>query len=238
MSNLGTEDVLLLLDTKNRDSGSISNSRFNIQKIANVKSIEVLDVHLFNTEYTIRNSNRTIFWNDGVDRQANISKAQYDGTTLASAVQTALNSVGSGYTVSYNEDTLKITISNASAFVLKTGTTTNSIWTTLGFNTGTDSSSATSHTGDNVIKLTSKYYYITSNIVDSTHINDDLPDNILLVLGNNQNFGNLLTRDSPQIIPSADTTIDRIALKLYNDSDEFVETNGIDYSILLRFKRG
>ena len=236
--NLDKDDVYLHLDTRFRDSGSIQNSRYFVNKIANVKAISVIDLQFFNIQYTIDSRNQKLYFNDGSARTATLTKGRYDGTTLATEVASAMNVVSSGYSCTFSDTTLKMTISNASAFTLTLSNTTSAIWNVLGFDTGTNSSSATSHTSDNLVKLSSKYYYITSNIVNSTHINDDLRDNILIIFGNTQNYGSLITRPTPQIIPASNDTIDYIKITLYDDEDNIVDCNGINFSFTLRFHRG
>lgn len=239
MSNLGTDDIYIQIDSKNRTSGSIQNARFYVEKIANCKYIEVLDLQFFNIQYTIDNRNRYVYFTDaGGATTSTLTKGRYDGDTLATEIQTQLNTDSSGYTVSFSDTTLKLTISNASAFVLNTATTTTSAWLTMGFDTDADTSSATSHISDNMVKLSSKYYYITSNIVNSTHINNDLRDNILLIFSNTSNFGSLIYHPPPQKIPAADNVLDYIKLALYDDSDTLVDCNGIGYSLLLKITRG
>lgn len=235
--NIGKDDVFLHLDSRFRDTGSIQNARFNIEKIANVKAVSVENLQFFNVQYTVDDRNRKVYINDGSDKTITLDKGRYDGDSIATELQSKLNSSSSGFTVTFSDKTLKMTISRTSSYVLKTGTTTDSAWTVLGFDTDADKSSSTSNTSDNIVKLASKYYYITSNIVQSTHINKDLRDNILILFSNTQNFGNLITRPAPQIIPASSSTIDLIKLKLFDDEDNLVDCNNIGYSLTLRFHR-
>lgn len=106
-------------------------------------------VYRSNGSFRIASSNQVIYFNDGSDKSANIAISDYtSGAALATAVQTALNSVGSGFTVAYSTTTYKFTISNASAFVLKLSSTTNAIWNALGWVSVSDTASATSHSSD------------------------------------------------------------------------------------------
>ena len=232
-----------LLDTVDRTSGSIRNCRFDLSEdpVRNVKAIKILDVFLFNSELTINDDNKYFYFNDGSDQIATIAKKRYDGSNLASALQTAMNAVSSGFTVSYDDDTLKFTITNASSFTIQSNTFINNtdgsstnIWKRLGIDTSSDKT-GTSITSDNMAVLTSKYNYIVSDIVSAGYTNSNLPDNIMLVVGNTQNFGNLLSKPSNVILKSSYETIDKIDLKIYNDDKYLSRREGVDYGLLLEF---
>lgn len=96
--------------------------------------------------FSIDATNNKIYFNDGSPRTGTIVISEYStGASLATAIQTAMNAVSSGYTVTYSS--LKFTISHASSFTLNISTTTTAIWESIGFITGVDQS-GTSHTSD------------------------------------------------------------------------------------------
>lgn len=109
-----------------------------------------LDKNLSNTwklegffEITTANSSITVNSTSG-----NVVVGTYTGATLATAIQTALNSISSGYTVTYT-GVYDFTISRTSTFTLNTSTTTNAIWETIGFtDSSVDLSGLTSYTAN------------------------------------------------------------------------------------------
>ena len=67
---------------------------------------------------------------------ATISSGFYLPATLASEIQSKLNAVDSGWTVTYSTTTFKFTIVNSGSKTLALSSTTDAIWDTIGF-TGT-----------------------------------------------------------------------------------------------------
>lgn len=74
-----------------------------------------------------------LYINDGSDKTATIAVAEYTTPDLlATEIQTQLNAVSSGFTVTF-ETTFKFKIARTSSFTLKLSTTTDSIASTIGF---------------------------------------------------------------------------------------------------------
>mgnify|MGYP001562448821 CR=1 FL=1 len=97
--------------------------------------------------FEIKATNNKLYFNDGSDRTATIVVANYlTPAAMATEIQTQMNAVSSGYTVTFDSagETYKFTITKGSSFTLQLVTTTNAIWSTIGF-TGTANQSATSH---------------------------------------------------------------------------------------------
>ncbi len=101
--------------------------------------------------FEITASNNKLYFDDGGAQTATITAsatAYTTGTLMATQVQTQMNAVSSGFTVSYSTSTYKFTISHASNFELTITSTTNAIWQTLGFTGSSDLTGANSYTGD------------------------------------------------------------------------------------------
>ena len=102
-----------------------------------------------NSKFVISSSNNTIIFNDGTNKTATITAGTYTGSELATAIQTALNTAGSGFTVSHDSAATKFSITNSvSSISYLWGNSSTTAEQILGFDPVTDtvaiSSSATS----------------------------------------------------------------------------------------------
>ena len=100
--------------------------------------------------FDITSSVNKLYFNDGSDRTATIVVAGYTTPALlATQIQTQMNSVSSGYTVSYDSagETYKFTIARATSFTLQLSNQSSAIWSTIGF-TGTTNQSGASHSAN------------------------------------------------------------------------------------------
>lgn len=87
--------------------------------------------------FLISATNNLLYINDGSNKIATISASNYStGTLLAVAIQTALNTISSGFTVSYSSNTF--IIARSSAYTLRLSQTTNAIHYSIGFTSLTD----------------------------------------------------------------------------------------------------
>lgn len=84
--------------------------------------------------FLISATNCKLYINDGSDKTASIALGEYASPDLlATAIQTALNAVSSGFTVTYTT-AFKFSIAKGTSFTLRLNTSTNSIAHTIGFN--------------------------------------------------------------------------------------------------------
>jgi hypothetical protein len=83
--------------------------------------------------FTIGSTNNKLYFNDGSPKTATISSASYTATTLAIEIQSQMNAVGSGWTVTYSTTTGLFTISHASPHTLTLSNQNDAIWDTIGF---------------------------------------------------------------------------------------------------------
>lgn len=107
-----------------------------------------------NSSYNVNITNNVIYWYDTESRNAQIVTGFYTSSTISSAVQTCLNSVGPGdYTVTYSAISGKLTITKgASTFYQEFTFTDNTSAKLLGF-TNLDGSAATSQVSAHPINL-------------------------------------------------------------------------------------
>jgi hypothetical protein len=108
------------------------------------------------SNYTVNTTNNQIYFNDGVsDYIATITPGIYNSDNIITAIKTAMEATGyvGTITVTFSENTYKLTISSTTNFMLQFQTfTTNSASHILGFDE-LDTVLALSHEGDNSINL-------------------------------------------------------------------------------------
>ena len=95
--------------------------------------------------------NNTIYINDGSDKTVLVPAGNYTSAdSLATAIENALNTSSSGWSVSYNDTagTFKFKISHASSHTLRFSQTTDSMWNMLGFTSDTDEAISTERLAD------------------------------------------------------------------------------------------
>lgn len=97
--------------------------------------------------FKIDTTNNTVYINDGADKTATITSGNYTGATLATEIQSRLNVVSSGWTVTYSTTTYTFTISNIGSVTLRLSEQTNGAWFTIGFSSITNQT-GTTFTGD------------------------------------------------------------------------------------------
>lgn len=146
----------LILNSKHKTANSVGTHDFTIELKNSIQGRYKVNACVIpNTFYNINSYCNVLYFDDGTPRSVTITPSNYSASTLATAIQTALNASGSSitFTVTQSSATNKMTIAGDSAFTLKFGTnTTNSIAKRIGF-IDADTSSALSHVGTNVIDI-------------------------------------------------------------------------------------
>lgn len=154
-------------------SSSSSNCSFYFKNgisLEGAQEIELAYFLAYNTVYNISTGyNDRLDFTDTQARAGIITQGFYgSGSALATALQTAMNAVSSGYTVSYDTVSKKLTFSNAANFTLNTSTGPNaskSCWREIGLlnSSGTaaiDSSTGTSYTAPYCVNLTTPLNFL------------------------------------------------------------------------------
>lgn len=90
--------------------------------------------------------------NGAVSRTATITVGEYDGDSLAAEIETQMEAQTSDtFTVAYSTTTKKFTITdNTGTYELTCTSTTNAIWSHIGFSTAADKTGAAAYTSDNI----------------------------------------------------------------------------------------
>jgi len=110
--------------------------------------------------FEITATNNIIRINDGGGAaSAAVTVGTYTAASLATEMQTQLNTTSSGWTVAYNTTTLKFELSNTGSVDLLLSFTTNTIWDVIGFTSSVDQTS-TSFTPEEQRIHTHEFYQI------------------------------------------------------------------------------
>lgn len=120
-----------------------------------IDRFKLLSIDLPMSFYTTNTSNNVIVFQEGATtKTATLPVGNYTIDTITTALAAAMNSVSSGYSVTYNILTRNLTITNAAAFSIKSFANGSTAWRALGLGRISDTSPATTFT-TNVIDLTS-----------------------------------------------------------------------------------
>lgn len=156
------ERVMLYIDSKDRTTGT--NESFSVtmaSEITRVKQVEVVSVEIPFSYYVITASNNNLRFQDSepIVFNAAVPAGNYDATSFCTALQTAINGVLSGSTVTYNATTMKISIVTESSISLRlTGSTIASV---IGLSANT--SLSTTSTPQQPLNLSGPNYLMISS---------------------------------------------------------------------------
>ena len=179
-------DILIL------DSNKATNNIYNLDKKIEGRW-RLLSFVSTNNIYNVNDNNNKIYWNEnGGNLTTTLTNGCYNYTDFATHLSTQLNASASGtITISFNENTRKLTISNDTHnFYFTFGTnTSNSARVLLGFNE-TDGTNSTSQTSTNPIDLNT-YKNIFINIKQNNNRNVEGIDffNTSFVINGTGTFG-------------------------------------------------
>ena len=125
-----------------------------------------------------------------------LSIGSYNADTLSTEIETQLEATGAlDYSVFYNDTTNKFEIyvvSSSGTVILELATTLNSIWTTIGFNTGVDTAALGEHIADNIKIHTAEWIKINGSAIIASgvflvHTNAEIGASVYLQ-GSNDDF--------------------------------------------------
>lgn len=134
---------------------------------------EVLDIGLpraFKSvaSFVVTSGNRNLYFNEGGSPlTATVATGTYTAHGLAAAIKAAMDAAGTSFTVTYNvnganEGLFTITQDTPGTFQLTCTTTTNAIWSLIGFSTAANKTGATTYTGGTQVKEIYRHYYISN----------------------------------------------------------------------------
>ncbi len=138
---------IIIADSKDRNTNSKSTSDFYISNVTfqNINTIKITEVQIPISWYNIRKLQQNIYINNTL---ITIPAQSYTATTLLTQLQTLLT----GYTVTYNTNTLKYTIALSTNFTLNCSQWDKGVLIILGFN-NIDLSGANTYTSENMINM-------------------------------------------------------------------------------------
>ena len=156
----------LIVDSFDRSSSSSSTSDFYVtldRPIEKGNHLTLVNAIIPNTYYVFNSNNNVITFNEGAGSvTATITAGSYGTGALATEIQTQMNGAGlsTDYTVTFDDTTLKYTITKASSTFELEFTVASSPYYELGF-TASDTGLATSQTSANVVSLNGpRYFYL------------------------------------------------------------------------------
>lgn len=239
--NLG---LLYIVNSKDRTSGTITNSVYTTSGFPTqaVKMITLESIEFPFSFYIFNSTNNVITFNEGgSDLTATITPGNYTETQLAAEIKTQMEAAGAlTYTVTYSDITLKLTIAATGAFSLNWANSTSLAYKLLGWNNANTSSSAT-QVAPNALNIagTNSIYISIRNWVQR---------NITSSLGSfsfkvpvNTSSGDIIfyTNNSGlhQPIYSQNVGFSErdLQVTIYDDNFNIIDTNGVDYTMSLRF---
>jgi hypothetical protein len=245
----------LYIDSENRDANE-TNSRFRVHLEDALECSAFFCKHISypNTLYSFQ-STRNIFWfylfGDGVIKSVVIPTTRvFDATTFVSTFQTLLQAVNVNFTVTFDTNTGKITITNnvvqfKIANKFSDPTITNSSLIKVGFHENhLISDFVNTITAEHILKLyATRYVYLCCNIVDdlSEHSSGTINNIVARIPLINSSFGAYMTYEtqsfaSDLIVFQHRKFIEELQFYFINDFSELIDsTNGLETSIQLNF---
>ncbi len=163
--------TILHIDSRDRDKGEIWDFVVNLElSRSEIKFMELLQVEIPNVIPPIRNEYNNKFYFEDINsnsRSFTIEEGSYTIQQLMTKIKTKMDSYSNGvYTISYDENNYKITISTTANFKLFLSNTTYSIWDLLGFESTTDKTGSSSYIADTVFDLSgNNYIYLKSDLI-------------------------------------------------------------------------
>ena len=232
---------LLVVNSADRVSGNSSNFvvKFN-PAVQAPKKIKLYNVSMPNTVYNITSLNNLIYFKESAGLlTGTITQGSYNSTTIITAIQTAMNAVGTNtYTAVLNTTTFLLTVTGTGNFqFLFASNTANSVGSLIGYNT--DTALATSQTADSVIQLNKPMvFYICISELPVCVRSTNYLDNGTFVFTSTVNSGNLesfnvLSRYH-EITPHDNQNIYQFSIQLRGPGNIPYSLNGADWSMTLK----
>lgn len=167
-------------DSEYRQKQSDSVGDFNIRTpsdIREIRKLTILDAIVPFTFYVFDGSNNNFTIDQGGPQILSVGVGNYTANELALAMETAINLVYSGFSVTYSSTTGKFQISDATIFTLSFPAD-NNLAKYIGFDSSLTYSGSTSYTGGNrVLPNGDNYLFIRSHQLTSGATNRPYTEN-------------------------------------------------------------
>ena len=122
MSSLDrTERVVHILDSKDRTTGTNENFTITLtERLTRVQKAEVVSIEVPFSFYVITSTNNVLNFEDNVSasHQITIDEGNYSGVSLVSELTTKMDALYAGWSISYSNNTYKITFTHSTDFKL------------------------------------------------------------------------------------------------------------------------
>lgn len=245
------EPVVILIDSRRRNTNSNSTSDFtqSIQATAvRVKDFWIQNIVIPHSMYNIETGVNDTFvvevTGTGIDTTVVIPAGYYIGSTLASAIATAL---GGAYTCSFSAITGKLTVGNSTAFKVKPASNLAFPSYATGFITNS-TAFATSQVSQQLCQLgaSSQQIFIAITVgTQSLNRPIYLPTNTggsnvvnaAFQILNDVDFGAYIKATPDALVASLNTTTDAgiasVKVQLFNENNKIINLNGVDVQITL-----
>jgi len=234
----------VFINSKNRTSGSSSDFKVRLsQSIQNIQSISIKSLEIPFSWYTVNESNNQLCFvsfadqSKPIDFTVTISPGNYSADELQIELETKMNEILAGFTVSYSDNKLKYTITHPSFFIIKYTESTCKLLIGLGLS---DSTINTSWTSENVIQLTgTNHLFLESKTLCSSRPlahSDEFRRPIFVKVSVQENPGSILTRlskDDDVHCYDSQYSIQELDFRLVDDQYHKIDLNGLDWSIEL-----
>jgi hypothetical protein len=234
----------LLIQSVDRMLGTTDDYVVKIPPLMGVGQVSLLSASIPNTLYNIIATNNTIYWTWGGALSTTLPVGAYSVTDLCLALATAIDSANGveTYQVSYSPTTMKISIICTTATVLTCTSTTNSMWYEIGFDTTADSSSATLHIADNILRLDfPPFVLISISDISSTEAatTANFRMNFCVSMFYNSQYVEVFNENSNFVncqLYTLGTGINNIRVRLQCPDRTSASLNGGDWSMLLNIQ--
>jgi hypothetical protein len=229
----------LLIDSRDRESDSVSSTNYMVKFNREFKHVERVRLNWVSiplTSYLINSGNNVItFFENSTVKTATLTSKNYTATQLASEIKSKLDTASGGhntYTVTYDDQTFKITFSAGNAFELR-WSVAGSPAKICGFEL-TDTASGTSVTSTNAVYLNRPNLYNLiirpfSKMIYTTN-DQALDSSFILELENQRGSTEVLKPFFPReyLSLSNPKTVDYLHIKLQDQYGDSVDLNGAE----------
>jgi hypothetical protein len=226
-------EIVVSIDSRERlPTENCADYILQLPNTYNVYAIELVHVGIIgNPQYTVYSGNNVLLFQEtpGITLQVSLEPGNYDYSTFASALQTALNTMGnSNYTVSVHSTTGIITI--ASDQTGGTGIFTifksSSMFQILGFLPGADLIDSGSYTSRYQINLAGE------RTIELSFKNVSVIEPFMVPLDSDNFYG----MNDPYVFRGPSKFLNNLHIQLKNPNGTYYEFNGLEHNILLKLK--
>lgn len=237
---------LLSIASAERVKGTINKFVCTVNNINHCEKIALEEVQVPFTWYQITTLNNAIRFNDGTQRDVTIPIGVYTPTTIAAAIQSAMNSSPSALTfaITYDNIAKKLTIvetSGPTVYLLQFNIP-NSLGIVAGYGF-VDFSAASSYTATNILNLSHNNFMFNVKSRALTRYNNrtkttDKKDPMLRLTNGLTQWGGLITHENIKDVVfdfNPGGTLTHIDIEITDAQDNVIDFGGID-EVVLTFK--